>query len=141
MDPSLGVHDVADGVVSAAHRISQGDQFLLQRLDPSRIVEQKLEIVAAGEAQIAARVFVRQVGKDAQRVDAQQARCARAHRVDAVARFRDMTIDAGGQIFVVFPLAVVFLDQGMEILFVMRRPDVGESRLGCGAHFSPSFAA
>ena len=93
--PALGVDDVADGVVGAADREPVRRQFLLQGLDLGFVLEQELDIVAAGEAQVAAAVLVRQGGEKAQRLNAGQPRRGGANRVQAVAGLRHMAENAG----------------------------------------------
>ena len=63
MHPALRVDDVADGIVGAAHREARRQQILLQRFDLGRVVKQELDVIAAGEAQMAAAILVRQVGE------------------------------------------------------------------------------
>ena len=105
--PALRVHNVADGIVGAAHGNAQCGQFLLQRLDQRRVGEEKFDIVAAGKAQITAAIFVGEVGVLAQGLNAEQARRAGAHGVEPVARFCNMAQDAGRQPLVILPRAVV----------------------------------
>ena len=90
-------------------------------------VKQELHVVAAGEAQIATAVLVRQVGEQADGVDAQQARRAGPHRVELLARFGDVAEHAGSEGLVVLPLSVVPLDDRRQELLVVRRSDIGDS--------------
>ena len=135
MHPALRVDDVADGIVGAAHREARRLQILLERLDLAGIVEQELHVVAAGETQVAAAVLVRQVGKEADGLNAQQTRGSRPDRVELLPGLRDVAEHAGSERFMILPLAIVpFDDRGKELLIV-RRPDIGNSfrllRLRC----------
>ena len=97
MNPALRVNDVADRVVGAAHRISRCTQFLFERLDLAGIVEQKLHVVAAGEAQVSATVFVRQVRKEADGLNTQKARRSRSDGIELVPRFGHVAQHAGSK--------------------------------------------
>ena len=100
----------------------------LQRLDVGRIVEQKFDVVAAGEAQIAAAVFVGQIGEQADGLDAQQARRSRPARCRASRPIRRRgRARPGASGLVVLPLPVVPLDDRRQELLVMRRADIGDS--------------
>ncbi len=115
-------------------------QFLLQGFDLRFVLEQELNVVPAGEAKVTAAVLVRQIREKAQGLDAGEARRAGADRVQAVAGLRHMAENAGRQVLVVFPLAVVLLDQRRQELLVRRRADVGKpGRLGGRAHLSPPW--
>ena len=78
-----------------------------QRLDLRLVGDQELDVVAAGEAQVAVAVLVGDVADLADGVDAHQAGRADAHRVDGVAGLGDVLEHARPQGLVVLPLAVV----------------------------------
>ena len=60
----------------AAHRVADGLEIRDQRVDLGLVGQQELDVVAAGEAQVAAAVLVGQVGELADLLDAQQPRRA-----------------------------------------------------------------
>ena len=61
MHPTLGVNDIADAVIGAADGVAGLVQILFEGLDVGGIGQQKLHVVAAGEAEKATAVFVGQV--------------------------------------------------------------------------------
>ncbi len=140
MHPALGVHDVADRVVGASDREPVRGQFLFQGLDLRFVLEQELNIVAAGEAEVAAAVLVRQRGEKAQRLNAGEPRRGGANRVETVTGLRHVAENARRHVLVIFPLAIVLLDQRRQKLVVTRRADVGESGLSGRRHLSPPCA-
>jgi len=61
---------VADSIVGAAYRVSRFAQILFERFDLSGIIEQEFHVIAAGETQVTATVPVRQVGEEADGLNA-----------------------------------------------------------------------
>ena len=107
---------------------------LLERLDLGLVRQQELHVVAAREAQVAVAVVVGQLGEHAQRLHAQQTRRAAANRVDPIAGMRHVAQDARREVLVVLPLAVVLLDDRMQELLVVRRPDIRNPLDRCCCH-------
>ena len=135
VDPALRVDDVADGVVGAADRESGGLQSFFKRLDVGRVVQQELDVVAAGEAQMAAAVLVGQVREQADAsgcsagAASPPARCRSCRPIRRRGRARP-----GASDLVVLPLAVVLLDHRVQELLVVRRADIGDSLYGLSCH-------
>ena len=138
MHPALRVHDVADGIVGAAHGEAGFLEILLQRLNLGGIVEQEFHVIAAGEAQMATAVLIRQVGEKAKGLNAQEARGTRPDRVELLTGLRDVAEYAGSERFMILPLAIIpFNDRGEELLIIAAGP-ISVIRFGLGWIVFPS---
>ena len=80
--------------------------------------------MAAGEAQVAVAEFVGDVAHFPDEVGAHQPGGADADGIDFGAGFGHVHQHAGLRDFVVFPLAVVFFDDGRQELVIMRRANI-----------------
>ena len=141
VDPALRVYDVADGIVGPPHRESGRLQISLQRLNVGRIVQQELDIVAAGEAQETTAVLVCKIGKKPERLNTQQARGSGPNRINPLPRLGHVAEHAGSDRLVVLPLPIVSPDDRVKKLLKVRGADIGDSlhRLCCHFHDSSGF--
>ncbi len=136
--PPLRMDDVGNSVVGAADWKTVGRELRDERLDEVRVVKQELDVVAASEPQVALAVLVGELGVPADGVDGEQAGRARAHAVDLLPALAHVAEDARLERLMVFPLAVVLLDDRVEELFVVRCSDIRNPlRLGCHNSFTP----
>ena len=74
VNPALGVDDVGDGVVHPADGELGRLEVLEERLDVALVAEEKLHVVAAGEAQVAVAVLVGEVGELPDEIGADETR-------------------------------------------------------------------
>ena len=88
VDPSLRVDDIADRIVRSPDRKAGLLEFRLQRLDVFLIIKQELHVIATRKSQIATAVFVCQIGKQSNCLDAQKPWRSRHGRNRSYLRFR-----------------------------------------------------
>jgi hypothetical protein len=116
----------AHGIILLLQVGDQGFHLALVR-------QEELDVVPAGEAEVAVAVLVGKPADLADVVGAQQPGRAHSHAVELLSRFGHMFQDAGFEDFVVLPLAVILLNHGGQHFFIVRGSDVG---LGHG-YFPP----
>jgi len=128
---TLGVDDVGDAGAGAADRellaptseLARG-QVGQQRLDASFGLDHELDVVAGGEAQMAAAMLVGDLADLADVGDAHEAGAAATHGVDHVAGQGHVLQNAGLDDLVVIPGAFVLLDDRRIEFLEMTRTDV-----------------
>ncbi len=110
-----------------------------ERVDVRLVGQQELDVVPAGEAQVAVAVLVRQLRVLADPLGAQQPGRAGPHREELVTRLADVDHHARLEDLVVLPLPVVLLDDRRQEPPEIRRADVRSSSVCPSDRISLSF--
>ncbi len=120
VQPALGVGHHRHRVAGAADREALGLQLVDQRRDLGFVGDHELDVGADGEADMALGVLVGDVAELADRPHVHLPLRAGAHRPHLVAAMGDVVQDTGTRPIVVFPVAVVLQQSGMQVLLVVR---------------------
>ncbi len=107
--PTLGVDDVGDGVAGAAFGQAPFDQLGFQGFQLGFVGDQEFDVVTAGEAQVAAAVFISDITQFPGENGGNQPGRGDAHGDELGAGFGHVDQDAGFRDGVVFPLADSYL--------------------------------
>ncbi len=113
------MNGIGDGVTGTAHHVAVGRQVLDERLDLVFVGDQEFQVVATGEAQIAVAELVSDLAYVPDPVGADQARRTHPHGIELVSRFGHVFEQTGLDALVIFPLAVVLLDDRWQHVAVI----------------------
>ena len=125
VDPALRMDDIGNGVPGPADRVFSALQLRQKGFDLFLVVQEKLDIVPAREAQIAVAILVGDLADLPDVVRRQEPRGSGAHRVERLAGFSHVHEHPGLQNFVIAPLPVVALNDGRQHFLVIRGADIG----------------
>src|SRR5208282_2187060 len=127
MDPALGMDDVAHRVAGGADAHAQLFASVLDAGDLALVAEEKLDVVPAGEAQIAVAEFVGNVAQFLDEVGGYQPGRTTPDGIDLGPGFGYVHQHPRFQDLVIFPLAVVLFDNGRQEFVKFRRSNISNT--------------